>query len=36
MVRAFKEDSLCIERLWAFWKHGKKTNTASPLFYLNF
>ena len=33
MVSTFKEDCLCIERLWASWKRGKIAFTASPLFY---
>ena len=32
MISTFKEDCLCIERLWASWKRGKKVNTVSPLF----
>lgn len=31
MVSTFKEDGLCIERLWASWKRGKIAFTASPL-----
>ena len=33
MVSTFKEDCLCIERLWASCKRGKIAFTASPLFY---
>ena len=33
IVSTFEEDCLCIEKLWASWKRGKKVNTANPLFY---